>query len=77
MDSMAEAYSDGARQRLVSDKADETPIEGMTASAIAIKVIHCESVRTWPSGGGDRGVSSGAMRLSCVLAMVSDTGAVD
>ena len=60
----------------MSEEVEETPIEGMTASAIAIKVIHCESVRTWPSGGGDRGVSSGAMRLSCVLVMVSDTGAV-
>ena len=41
----AEAYSDAARQRLLVNKVEETLMDGMTASAIAIKVIHCDSVR--------------------------------
>ena len=48
-------------------------MDGITASAIAIKVVHCDSVRTWPSGGGGRGVSKGAMRFSWVLVIVTDT----
>lgn len=40
-----EAYSDGARQRLRFDRVEETSMDGMTASAIAIKVVHCDSVR--------------------------------
>lgn len=51
-------------------------MDGITASAIAIKVVHCGSVRTWPSGGGERGVSRGEIRFSCVLVIVSDTSAV-
>ena len=43
--SCAKAYSAGARQRLLSDRVDETLMDGMTASAIAIKVVHCDSVR--------------------------------
>lgn len=34
--STAEAYSDGARQRLLFDRVEETSMDGMTASAIAI-----------------------------------------
>lgn len=44
--STAEAYSDGARQRLLVAGLEETSMDGMTASAIAIKVVHCGSVRT-------------------------------
>ena len=44
--STAKAYSDGARQRLLFDRVEETSMAGMTASAIAIKVVHCDSVRT-------------------------------
>ena len=74
--STAEVYSDGARQRPFFDMCEETPMDGMTASAIAIKVVHCDSVRTWPSGGGGRGASRGEMRFSCVLVIVLDTSAV-
>lgn len=68
--STAEAYSDGGRQRLLFDRVEETSMDGMTASAIAIKVFHCDSVRTSPAGGGGKGVSRGAMRFSCVLVIV-------
>ena len=44
--SCAEAYSAGARQRLLSDRDEETVMDGIIASAIAIKVVHCDSVRT-------------------------------
>ncbi len=44
--STAEAYSDGARQRLLFDRVEETSMDGMIASAIAINVVHCDSVRT-------------------------------
>ena len=43
--SCAEAYSAGARQRLLFDRVEETSMDGITASAIAIKVVHCDSVR--------------------------------
>ena len=44
--SCADAYSAGARQRLLFDRVEETSMDGITASAIAIKVVHCDSVRT-------------------------------
>ena len=42
----AEAYSAGGRHRLPFDQDEETLMDGITASAIAIKVVHCDSVRT-------------------------------
>ena len=44
--SWAEAYSAGGRLRLLFERVEETSIDGITASAIAIKVVHCDSVRT-------------------------------
>ena len=44
--SSVEVYSDGAMQRLLFDRVEDTSMDGMTASAIAIKVVHCDSVRT-------------------------------
>ena len=54
----------------MSDGFEETSMDGMTASAIAINVVHCDSVRTSPSGGGGRGVSRGPMRFNCVLVIM-------
>ena len=66
--SAAEAYADGARLRLLLlDGVEDSSIDGMTASAIAINVVHCDSVRIAPSGGEGRGVSRGPMRFNCVL----------
>ena len=50
---------------------DETSILAITVSAIAIKVVHCDSVNGSPSGGDGRGASRGAMKLSCVVVMVA------
>ena len=77
--SAAEAYADGARPRLLLlllllllDGVEDSSIDGMTASAIAINVAHCDSVRISPSGGEGRGVSRGPMRFNCVLVIVFD-----
>lgn len=59
--STAVAYSVGSIKSLSVDSWEESPIAGITASAIAIKVVHCESVRTSPLGGGGSGLSKGAM----------------
>ena len=42
--SWAEAYSAGARQRLLFNRVEETVMDGMTVSEIAIKLVHCDSV---------------------------------
>ena len=44
--SWAEAYSAGVRLRLLLERVEETSMDGITASAIAIRVVHCDSVRT-------------------------------
>lgn len=67
---MVEVYSAADNTRFCSDGSEETSIEGMTVSAIARSVLHCEFVRTSPSLGGGRGVSNGAMRFNWVLVMV-------
>ena len=60
-------YSDAGMESLLGDGFEETIIEGIIVSAIAIKVVHCEAVRTSPSGGGGRGLSKGASRLNSEL----------
>ncbi len=61
----------------MADGVDETSIAGTTVSAIAINVVHCESVSTSPSAGGGRGESRGAMRFNCAVVMVVRVVPVD
>ena len=39
-------------------------MDGITVSAIAINVVHCESVRTSLLGGEGSGLSKGAIRFN-------------
>ncbi len=63
-------YSDAGIDSLLDDGVEETTIEGIMVSAIAIKVIHCEAVRTSPSDGGGKGLSKGARRFNSVLVIL-------
>ncbi len=47
---------------------------GIMVSAIASRVVHWDAVRTSPAGGGGRGLSRGARRLSCVLVIFVGSG---
>lgn len=62
--SMALVYSEACRQSLCLDGDDETSIDETMVSAIAIRVFHCDSLRTSPLGGGGRGASKGVMNVS-------------
>lgn len=70
----AVANSVGSIKSLSWDDWEESPMDGITVSAIAIKVVHCKSVRTSPLGGGGTGLSKGAMRFRAnvvILTVVS------
>lgn len=47
---------------------------GTTVSAMAKNVIHCAGVRTSPACTGGKGASSGAMRSSSALVIVTADG---
>lgn len=61
------AYVEAGIESLLGDGTEETTTEGIMVSAIAIRVIHCEVVRTSPSGGEGKGLSNGASRFNSVL----------
>ena len=45
-------------------------MEGIIVSPIAIKVVHCDSVRNSPTGGGGRGLFRGAIADKIWLVMM-------
>ena len=63
-------YSDADIESLSGVGVEETMIEGITVSAIAINVVHCGTVRISPSGGGGKGLSKGASRFKSVLVIL-------
>ncbi len=63
-------YFETGIESLLGEGVEETTTEGIMVSAIAIRVIHCEAVRTSPSGGEGKGLSNGASRFNSVLVIL-------
>ena len=62
-------YSEAVMANCLGDWSLEALIEGTTVSAIAIRVVHCESVKTSPSFGGGSAAARGAKAFNSVLVM--------
>ena len=64
-------YSEGKTVKVFWDGLDDAPMDGTRVSAMANKVVHCDSVSVSPSRGGGKGASRGAIRFSWVVVMVN------
>lgn len=63
-------YFEAGIESLLGDGVEETTTEGIIVSAIDIRVIHCEVVRTSPSGGEGNGLSKGQSRFNSVFVIL-------
>lgn len=67
-----ELYLGGGSESLLAEGEEES-MEAIKVSPIAIKVAHCDSVRTSLAIGGGKGLARGANELAFWVVMTSST----
>lgn len=68
--SIALVYSEAERHNASRESSEDTSIAGMIVSAMAINVVHCDSVSTSPACKEGSVIANGAIMSSSVLVMM-------
>lgn len=67
---VAASYSELGRVSFPDVGGDDTSIDGIMVSAMAMRVFHCDGVSTSPAGAGGSGLAKGAMKPACWVDMI-------